>query len=200
MFGILKTRCSPWVGNNVVYGVNFLIRIWEEKQSYVEVLGSCLNVRANLAFPPPQKFCDLVLAPGLIYLTGHTGSAVEKHLEKLNGGQLPIIYRLQRRFLQGVLTSAIMHLGCYQYFKAIFLRACYSGRSNEGSMDTPFFFLAIHSHIIVLFNKTGGYTWRWVGCNVSEQTFPDGKWEFHCLEWFDFKANNTFLFQSTWKW
>lgn len=115
--------------------------MWEEKQSYVEVLGACLNVIANLASPPPQKFCDLVLAPGLIYVIGHTGSAVEKHLEKLKGGQLPIIYRLQRRLLQGALTFAIMHLGRYQYFKAIFLCACYSGRSNEGSLETPFLFL-----------------------------------------------------------
>lgn len=140
-----------------------------------------------------KSFCDLVLVAGLISGLGHTGSTVEKHLEKLSWGRL----------LDSVWTSKALSAGS-------------ADLCNNASGLLPVFyscsvyvpvtlvtvrraawihlFLAILSHKISIFSKhrkPGEMKYFRAKISSLQVGISD------CLEWLDFKANNIFLFQST---
>lgn len=95
------------------------------------------------------------------------------------------MYELQRLFLQGVLASAIMHLGCYQYFTAA-LFVCTLLWSQCGQHGCTFFSWHLSATRFQYLVSTGNQV-RW---NISEQTFPAGRWEFQTV-WNDSISKET---------
>lgn len=57
-----------------------------------------------------------------------------------------------------MVTSAIMHLGCYQEFKAALFTCTSLATVRRAAWIPLFFFLAILSHIVLMLSKAGDYT------------------------------------------